>query len=339
MPDIFLSPERVDWFCRNVLADLAVFRYAVETGSRKGAHEKVNKSAQAVGQALQRIQEHLGDWLNGGVLTDPSHKKVIEPTEAGMLLSGFAEKVIAECETLVASLHALQSGKNIRLACIHSGWMAYGRRLEEEFATRIPGGSIDVEIITGRGYPAAVAEAVRSGRADAGITPFPPKVSLPLVLQPLQNRELKLIFNARYRYLPKPGNPVRLSRVISKDDKLKVAVHGRANDSPLGNRVVHYLKQCRAEQGQGQLFECQNIAEIRASIERFPGVISILPTDAVEDGVANGTLKAYSLDPELPPWEWALIYRSGTYRKPVLEFIECLRPLFKKRPHKNLAKS
>ena len=61
--------------------------------------------------------------------------------------------------------------------------------------------------------------------------------------------------------------------------------------------MVYYRKTRKADLGPGQLLEVQNIEEIKASIKRFPGTISILPADSIADEVIEGTFRAYSLKP------------------------------------------
>jgi DNA-binding transcriptional LysR family regulator len=334
MPAQFLGPDKRDWFCRNVLAELAVYRHAVAAGSPIAAHEGLLKTPAAIGQSIRRLEEHLGDWLNGGALIDHSVKKSIRTTEAGGLTVDFAEKVLAESESFLANLDAMQHSNQVRLACIHSAWMAYGPELQSDFAKRVPGGTIQEHVIGGPGYPENIVAQVLEGSADAGITSYPPKVLPPLKLQLLKDRRLVLVFSAKYPKLPKEKAALRLDRVISRDENLKIAVHHRASESPLGNQVVYYLNRQDAFTGKGQLTEAGNIAEIKATIERFPGTISILPEDVITEEIAQGRLKAYPLDPPLKPWVWGLIYRGGTSRKTVLQLIECLRPLFKKTQHK-----
>jgi DNA-binding transcriptional LysR family regulator len=334
MPDRFLSPEQMDLFCRRVLPELADYRDAVAAGSLAAASLSLNKTPQAVGQGIKRLQNNLVAWLNNGTLTDRSLKKSVRTTEAGDLTFAFAEKLLADCDAFAANLHALQTSNLVRLACIHIGWMTYGPQIIDAFAKRVPGGTIDVQTIGGADYPQNIVAAVREGNADVGITSFPPKVSKPLLLQPLQDREMVLVFSAKYPKLPREKT-VSLERVISRDESLKVAVHRRALNSPLGNLVVHYLKRLGADLGPSQLYEAQNVAEIRETIERIPGVISILPSDAAD----KESFRAYHLDPPLKPWTWGLIYRAGTSKRPMREFIECLRPLFKKTTHKKLSGS
>lgn len=336
MPGRQLSPEEMDWFCRNVLPELAVYRNAVMSGSRNKVSEGFVKTPQAIGQSLRRIEEDLAKWLNGGTLLDHSRKKSVHTTEAGDLLLEFATAILAQSEAFLDKLHGLQSSGEVRLACIHSGWMAYGPKLTAAFAKKVPGGTITAHTIGGIGYPEKIAAEVREGRVDIGITSYPPKVAPPLVCQLLQERRMLLVFSAKYAKLPREKGPLKVDRIISRDDKLRVAVHARSADSPLGNQVVYYLNKRDAYLGHSQLFEVANIAEIKATIEQFPETISILPEDAVAEEVAKGKFRAYALDPPLKPWTWGLIYRVGTSRAPVLQFIECLRPLFAKKPHKQL---
>jgi len=336
MPSRLASPDKMDWFCRNVLTEIAVYQHAVISGSPKAAHEGLVKTSAAVGQSIRRMEEHLGEWLNGGTLTNQLRKKTIQPNEAGNIVLAFANAILRESECFLERLYAFQHSTEVRLASIHSGWMSYGAKWQAAFEKRVQGGAIVPLLIGGENYPQQIMAAVLNGSADVGITSYPPKVVPPLVFQPLVDREMLLVFSAKYPNLPRRKGPVSLEEVIRQDNKLKMAVHHRYLKSPLGDQVVYYRKTRKADLGPGQLLEVQNIEEIKASIKRFPGTISILPADSIADEVIEGTFRAYSLKPRPKDWKWGLIYRAGTSRQPVIQFIECLRPLFKKGNHKNL---
>jgi DNA-binding transcriptional LysR family regulator len=333
MPENRLSPADLDKFCRDALSELAVYFYAAESGTREGAHEKLHKSAAAVGQNLASLEEALKPWLNEGFLIAP-RRKTIEQTEAGALTHEFAAKILSDIRAFVDRLYDLQHDTRVRVVSIHSAWMAHGAELEARFAREIPGGTVSVRHTGCDGsYPTLIMSEVRDGKADIGITSFPCRPSPGLILQRLTDRELVLVFSAKYSQLPKPEAAVHLADVIRRNDKLKVAVHQRSLDNPLHNRVINYLTRLDADYGPSQLREGYNIAEIKENIQRFPNTISILPEDTVEQGVREGSLVTFKLDPPLKPWPWAFYYKEGTTRQPVLKFIECLRPFFQHRPN------
>jgi DNA-binding transcriptional LysR family regulator len=338
MPRHSLSPDKLDWLCRNVLSELAVYRHAVESGSPKAAHEGLMKTPAAIGQSIHRLERHLGEWLDGGALTNQLHKKTIQPNEAGRMVFEFADNALNNSQTFLESLQSFQRNTEIRLACIHSAWMTYGAVWLDDLRARVADASINPQLIGGENYPQKIALAVLEGNADLGITSYPPKVEKPLVFQPFKSRSLVLVFSPQYKSLPSAKGPVDLARIISKDNGLKVAVHHRAMNSPLSNLVVYYLNQIEAYLGPNQLLEVQNIEEIKTTISRFPATISILPEDAVVYEVKEGRLKTFPLEPSPREWKWGLIYRAGTSRESVLQLIECFRPLFKGDSHKKLRK-
>lgn len=329
----------MDWFCRSVLTELAVYLHAVKAGSPKAAHEGLAKTPAAIGQSIRRMEEHLSEWLNGGGLTDQLRKKTIQPSEAGRIVYEFAEAILNDSESFLEKLHASQNSTQVRLACITSAWMTYGPGWEAEFGKRVAGGAIIPELITGEGYAQRILEAVTKGDADVGITNYPPKPTDQVVYEPFVDREMKLVFSAKCSKLPASLGPISVEDVIRRNDRLKLAVHDRRVNSPLCQQVLYYLQRSGAYLGPSQLFEVQNVEEIKAAIRSFPETISILPEDMIAADVTNGSFKAYSLDPKTRNWKWGLFYRVGTSRAHVLQLLECLRPLFKKDSHKKLRTS
>jgi DNA-binding transcriptional LysR family regulator len=329
----------MDWFCRSVLTELAVYRHAVKTGSPKAAHEGLVKTPAAIGQSIRRMEEHLSEWLNGGGLTDQLRKKTIQPSEAGRIVYEFAEAILNDSDTFLERLYAFQNDTQVRLACITSAWMTYGLKWQAEFEKRVDGGTIIPQLIGGDGYPQKILDAVAKGDADAGITNYPPKPNDRVVYEPFVDRELKLVFSAKYPHLPKGDNPVNVGPVISQDNKLKIAIHRRAVNSQLGQQVLYYFQHAGAYMGPQQLLEVENVEEIKGYIRRFPMLISILPEDVIAADIADGIFKAYTLEPKTRDWKWGLYYRVGTSRPHVLQLLECFRPLFKRGSHKKLRKS
>jgi DNA-binding transcriptional LysR family regulator len=332
-----LSPEDAHWFCQHVLKDLAVFSYAVDSGNRSDSAEKLGLSPQRVGQTLRDIERNLEEFLNGGKLIK-WHKKIeVAPTEAGIIVSEFAQDMLKRSEVFLDKLYRVQYGNDVRVACIHSGWMAYGAQLEAMFKKRVPDGTINVDIIGGLKYPEKIHAAVAQGHADIGITSYPPPIDPSLTLQPLKDRELRLVLNPAYPRRPKQPK-VNVVDFIRDDVNIKLALHTRAIASPMSTKVTSYLRKCGADFWPHQRLEGQNIAEIVDTIQRIPNVISILPTDAINREVKTGQLLAYSIDPPMKPWVWAVIYHTGTSRPAVRHFLDCLRPLFK-HSHKTLEPS
>ena len=329
----------MDWFCRTVLQELAEYRHAVKAGSPKAAHEGIGKSRAAIGQSVRRMEEHLGEWLNGGSLRDRNYRKTIRPTEAGRIVYEFAETILNDSEAFLEKLYAFQNDTQVRLACITSAWMTYGLKWQADFEKIVVGGSIAPQLIGGEDYPQRIMDAVIKADADAGITNYPPKPDPSLIYEPFVDRELKLVFSAKYPHLPKGDNPVNVGPVISQDNKLKIAIHRRAVNSQLGQQVLYYFQHAGAYMGPQQLLEVENVEEIKGYIRRFPMLISILPEDVIAADIADGIFKAYTLEPKTRDWKWGLYYRVGTSRPHVLQLLECFRPLFKKGSHKKLCKS
>ena len=103
---------------------LAVTGMPLSSGN-KAAHEALAKRRFTVGQSIRRIEEHLGEWLNGGTLTSfgaEGHSS----WQASAIVLDFANVVLRESEVFLERLYAFQNSTQVRLACIHSGWMTYG---------------------------------------------------------------------------------------------------------------------------------------------------------------------------------------------------------------------
>ncbi len=323
-----LSPEDAHWFCQHVLKDLAAFYYAIDSGNRTDSAEKLTLSPQRVGQALHAVESSLREFLNGGHLIK-RHKKIdISPTEAGVVVSEFAHEMLLLGEAFLERLYRVQYGNEIAVAIVHSGWMAYGRELEALYKKRVPDGSVAVQIIGGLKYNEKIQSAVVEGRADVGITSFPPRLHPSLTLQPLKDVEMRLVINPALPRRPRERT-VKISSLFRENDNLKIAVHTRSIASPLSSKVLSYLRKCGVDLFRNQRIEGETIAEIKATILEMPNAVSILPIHTILRDVKSGQLVAYALDPPIAPWTWGLLHRTGTSRPAVKQFIECVRPLFK----------
>jgi DNA-binding transcriptional LysR family regulator len=322
-----MGPAQFHWICCKLFPDLAAYFYAIETGDRPKAANRVSKRPQGVGKHLLHLEEKLKDRLNGATLIDWDKKKQVIPTEVGLLLFNYVQDVFNRTDAMLEEFHRMQYGNQIRVASIHAAWAAYGKLWEEAFKRTASDASIDPQIIGGDRYNERIAIEVLEGRAEIGITSYPPKVPYPFTAQPLQDQELRLVFRSDYPNLPKQ-NTVRLTDVLLDDHQLRVAIHSPTLAAPLAEEIRNYL-QHRPIFQWGTAIHGVNIAELKDAVISFANTCSILPADAVAQEINNGTFKAYSLDPEPPRWKWGVIYRANTSRPAVKAFIDCLHPWFK----------
>jgi DNA-binding transcriptional LysR family regulator len=318
-----LSPEEWDKFCRRVLPELAAFELVAATHSRKSVSEKLLKTPAGVGKSILRAERELSEWLNGGKLIDRSQTRFVETTEAGKEFVRFAGDVLERTEKFLHDLHHVQYGYDIRLASIYSSWMTYGRQIEVSFTKQVPDGSVNVEFFNDSDYINQIVLAVDSGHVDVGITSYPPpqrKVPRSLRIQNLVSQEMMLVFSSSYKRLPK-GRKVDLVDAIRDDSSLRIIIY--SPDIPANNKVLSYIKERRDDRGSHFRIRIENIAQIKEALSSLPSTASILPASAVRNEVAEGKLRAYSLDPPMEPWPWGLIYRAQSSRPAVRQFVKC----------------
>jgi DNA-binding transcriptional LysR family regulator len=312
-----------DWFCKHVLPELTRFFEAATTGKLQSAGEKLGKTRQGIGKSSQKIERALSEWFSDVSLRDRSHPKTFRPTEAGEALVRFAEDVLARMEQFMDEMQHLQNGGEVRVATIYAPWLTYGAQVEAAFKERMANASVNLRLITGPKYMDKITTEVREGRADVGITSYPPKVAPPLALTRMPEHPMVLIFPTKYRRLPKEKE-VKLQKVISDDPDLKIVIFQRSFDVPVTNRVIAYVRACEADLGPSQRIEVDNLSQAKDLLLTLPGTIGILPELAVRNEVAKGWLKAYRLDPPMQLWTWGIIHREETSKPAVRHFLDCL---------------
>jgi DNA-binding transcriptional LysR family regulator len=328
-----LTPMEFHKICHSLLNELEVLHQAVLCGDRYEASLKFDIGSTRVGQILAEIEEGLGEYLNGGTLIN-WEKKHIEVTEAGQLVYEFAGDILVRTQTMLENLHRLQHRTELTIATINAVWLAYGNDLEKAFAEAIPGGRINHHIFGKERYPEKVVADVTEGRADIGITSYPPKVQLPFVLQYLRDTEVCLVFNInnpnRPKWPPQRG-PARLDDATRDQPDFRIALHRQNSGSPFAERVSAYIRPLRSTFACGhmEIREGENIAELVKIVKEFPGTITILPVDSSLNELKANELVAYSMSPPMEPWVWGMIYRANTSSQTVKAFVECMRPLFR----------
>lgn len=314
--------------CQSLLSQLEVFRQAVTQKNRPSAGLNVELSGTRVGQVLDELDTALSRHLNDGSLINREKKIDIELTEAGEVVYDFTQEVLQSLHDMIGKLHRLQYENELKVATINIVLLKYGDEFKARFRNVIPEATVTFSTFGQDRYPEKILAEVREGRADIGITSYPPDVQPPFIMRPLRDTEVGLVLNANHPRLAALGNgPLRLTEVSQMDPNFQMALHRSTIEGPFAMRVRDYLR--KSPDLRLRRVEGETIADLIALVKKFPNTVSILPLDAVYDEVTAKTLVARSLWPEMRPWTWGVIYREGSSRQTVRAFLECLSPLFR----------
>jgi DNA-binding transcriptional LysR family regulator len=316
-------PKDIDYFCRHVLPELVAFHLAVTSGSKETAGRQLGKTPHAIGKSITRAEEVLAEWLGECPLIDPLHPRKNIPTEAGDLLIDFSEQALTLSKNLLTALRTLRENHQVRVATIHSSWLRYSRSIELAFKKEFPNGEITTQFFNDSHYIRDIEKAVRDGRADVGITSYPPMlIDPPLYVQSLKDQQMVLVFSSRYALLPK-GTKVRLMDVLLADKKIKFVTYNRHLDIPANRKVEAYLVETGNKIGwePEERDTGETISDLLDALldQKKSNSFSILPRSAVLNEVEREHLKIYSLDPSPQVWRWGIIYRSPIFR-PAIEY-------------------
>ena len=145
-----------------VIDDLRVIRMLGKTGSFSVTAERLFMSQSSVSRCIARVERELGVKL----FTRDTHR--VEITEAGKLLLGGADKILAEYDKTLSALEKLTLGEQgtIRFAEIY---YAMDRHLATPlalFAKRYP--NVELQVLPME--PTQVENAIAQGNADLGFS-------------------------------------------------------------------------------------------------------------------------------------------------------------------------
>jgi len=309
--------------CQSLLSQLELFQQAVTQKNRHSAGINVELSGTRVGQVLDELDRSLSHYLNQGSLRNRDKKIDIELTEAGEIVHEFTKDVLERLHSMVGQLHRLQHETELKVATINTVLLKYGDELKARFKQALPESTLTIHTFGKDHYPEKILAEIVEGRADIGITSYPPKIAPPLALTRMPEHPMVLIFPTKYRHLPKE-NEVNLLNVVRHDPKLKIVIFQRSFDVPVTNRVLAYVRVCQSDLGPSQRIEVDNLSQAKDLLLNLPGTIGILPELAVRNEVAKGLLKTYRLNPPMKPWTWGIIHREESSRPAVRHFLDCL---------------
>ena len=314
--------------CQSLLSQLELFHQAVTEGTRPDAALKIELTSTRVGQVLDELDAALSQYLNYGSLRDRGKKIDVELSEAGQIVHEFAKDTLERLHAMIGRLDRLQHETDLRVATINMVLLKYGDEFKARFKQALPESTLTISTFGKDHYPEKILAEIVEGRADIGITSYPPKVPAPYTVQPLRDTEVCLIFNAQYPRLESLGaGSLRLIDISRMNANFQMALHRSNIEGPFAMRVRDYLK--KFPEMRLRRVEGETIADLIALVKKFPNTVTILPLDAVYDEVNAQTLVARSLWPEMHPWTWGVIYREGTSRRTVAAFLECLSPLYR----------
>lgn len=282
------------------LKQLLAVQAIAETGSFRGAAQRLNLTQPAISYQLRRLEEELGETLVF------RHAKRVELAPAGQAVLETAKRVLGDVEELKDRFSHDDEDRVrgvLRITTSAMGIVYFYGDLLERFIARYP--NIEV-VLTAAETPLGAIQQVLAQAADVALTPFA------FDLPNLQTLELG---EAAYIVIVAPGHPLaRRPRVEIKD----------LHDYPFvryqpgaGSRIV----SDRLFSGPGEypriLLE-SNDSEFVKRIVALGMAASTLPRPAAAKEVEDGTLSALKIVDDRLKQRFGLVFR-GDVRVRVLD--------------------
>ena len=160
------------------LRHLAALQALAAEGSFGRAADRLGYTQSAVSQQIATLERVVGERL----VERPGGPRPISLTEAGRLLLGHADSIVARLQAAQADLHALRSGEvgTLRVGTFQSA----GARLLPAVMRRFTAGWPGIEVEIGELDDEEVEQAIERGELDVGF------VALPVSDAPLETSEL-----------------------------------------------------------------------------------------------------------------------------------------------------
>jgi DNA-binding transcriptional LysR family regulator len=316
--------RRFDWFCREIMPELATFHTVADLGNRSQAAIKLGKTGPSVGKALVRLEKALKVELNGGFLIDHDEPRKPEPTDAGNLLREFCGKVLTESALFLDGLESLQRGSEIRLAITNYAWLAYGSDLESAYKLRRQDGTVNIgsRLYSQDKVWDEIEREVVERRADVGSYPPSRRRKVPPELSTLDwiEEEMVLVIPAKRMNLP-----TNVATVIGNLPEYGQVVHyDRSLQFDRTDTIEAYLKDHKILKQYprgGWLLGVNTIPEIKDHL-RHKGGVSFLPWPTVESEYRSGLFQVYRLKPQMRPRLLKVICRKHNSRPAVVDFMK-----------------
>jgi len=249
---------------------LKLFRDIAQTGSMSRGAAMNNISQSAASQHVQELERGFDTPL-----IDRS-RRPLQLTEAGHLYAGLCRDVLRLQDEFRLALGQLRSGVvgSVRVASIFSVGLVEMTRLDEEFRSRFPHASLEVEYVR----PEKVYEAIRNETADLGLVSYPQHAKDIAVIP---WREEEMVVAAA------PSHPIaRLTTVHPADlDGLEFIAFDP--DLPIRRDVDRFLKERNV--GVNVTMHFDSIPMVKEALAIGSG-ISIVPSRMLRAEVSEGRL-------------------------------------------------
>jgi DNA-binding transcriptional LysR family regulator len=272
--------------------------------SRGAEHCGVSQSAAS--QHVQEVERRLG-----ATLLDRS-KRPLELTAAGRIYHEFCRDILHREEEFSLALETLKGGVagTVRVASIYSTGLSEMSRLREEFATRYPTASLQVEYMR----PDKVYEAVRNDAADLGLVSYP-ESSREIAALAWRREEMQVATPMTHPFASRTELfPADLGgqEFIAFDEDLRIR-----------KELDKFLRAHAVEVNVVMHFD--NIQMIKEAVELGSG-ISILPARTMQTELEQGRLAAVRLNaPELARPVGIVHRKRKKFNRAAEAFLEMLR--------------
>jgi DNA-binding transcriptional LysR family regulator len=287
------------------LNELRVFLTVASERSFSRAAAKLYRTQPAVSQAVQRLEQHLGERL-----FDRSSKDGML-TEAGRLLEEHAVRLlrlVEETEAAVRDLRDLRRGRVVigaNEAGVHALLPILGR-----FQASFPHLQVDVRRVANRQIPAEVLD----GSLDFGVLTFDPKDRL-LHSVRIGTDELVL--------LVAPGHRLAHRRQVAMTDLSRERIVAHNDPSPARERVLRTFEQRHLPLDIH--IALPSLDAIKRAVEMRLGV-ALLPRRCAIAEIATGRLVAVRVVHLRWPRQLRLTYRAeGDRSRAAAAFVKTAR--------------
>ncbi|HUQ94492.1 MAG TPA: LysR family transcriptional regulator, partial [Bryobacteraceae bacterium] len=255
---------------------LKLFRDIAQTGSMSRGAAMNDVSQSAASQHVQELERALEIEL-----IDRS-RRPLQLTQAGDLYAGMCRDVLRRKDEFDQALGQLRSGVvgTVRVASIFSVGLMEMSRLEEQFLSRYPQATLQVEYLR----PEKVYEAIRNDSADLGLVSYP-LTAKDVAAIPWRQEEMGLAAAA--------SHPIASRSKVQPSDLQGLEFIAFDQDLPIRKEVDRFLKE------HGVTVEItmhlDSIPMIKEALALGNGV-SILPSRMLRADVAEGRLVCIPLE-------------------------------------------
>lgn len=285
--------------------DLKLFRDIARTRSLSRGAASHGVSQSAASQRLHELEKDLGV-----ILLDRSTRPAAI-TPAGRLYLDFCTDVLRRQDRLNADLDALRPTIEglVRVASIYSVGLSDMTRLRQEFETRWPHASLEVEYLR----PDKIYEAVVNGTTDIGIVSYPEAIRHVTVI-PWRDEPMAVA--------AAPTHPLAGREILEPRDLAGLDFVAFDPELPIRHAIDRFLREQGVEVNVSMHFD--NIQMVKEAVA-VGGGVSILPRRALRSEIELGRLAALPMRPEILRPLGLLHRRGRKFNQATLRFLDLLR--------------